>query len=48
MLSFDERLRLLQEELDKRTPEQLLAELQSYEAKGPRADEFCKTLIKET
>lgn len=37
MLSFEERLLLMQEELAVTPPEKVLAELQSYEAKGPLA-----------
>lgn len=46
MLTFDERLRLLEQELEKKTPDQVLAELQSHAAIGPNADEYCKTLVK--
>lgn len=40
MLSFEERLKLLQGELETLTSEEVLSELQSYEAKGPLASEF--------
>lgn len=40
MLNFEERLKLLQDELSKTTPENLLKELKSYEPKGTSAVEF--------
>lgn len=40
MLSFEERTKLLQEELAKTTPEELLAELESYKAAGVTVEEF--------
>ena len=40
MLNFEERLKLLQDELNKTTPEDLLKELQSYEPTGWFVDEF--------
>ncbi|AUR87687.1 hypothetical protein NVP1103O_30 [Vibrio phage 1.103.O._10N.261.52.F2] len=42
MLSFEERLELLKKELSETTPEDLLAERESYEAKGPLARDFLK------
>lgn len=36
-LSFEERLALLKKELEQTTPDELLKELMSYEAKGPLA-----------
>ena len=40
MLSFEERLKLLQGELETLTSDEVLSELQSYEAKGTLASEF--------
>ncbi|MGF1748192.1 hypothetical protein [Vibrio cionasavignyae] len=45
MLSFEERLALLQEELAATSPDALLAELQSYEAKGPLAYDFLEEIV---
>jgi hypothetical protein len=44
MLDLDSRLKLLDEELQKVTSEQLHKELMGYEAKGPPATKF--TLLK--
>ncbi len=46
MLSFEERLALLEKELAATSPEDVLAELLSYEAKGPLAHEFLEEGIK--
>ena len=43
MLSFEDRLALLQEELDKKTPEELAKELASFKRVGRPASEFCKS-----
>lgn len=40
MLSFEERLELFKKELAETSPEDTLAELRSYEAKGPLASSF--------
>ncbi|HBC3859688.1 hypothetical protein [Vibrio parahaemolyticus] len=45
MLSFEERLALLEKELAETSPETVLAELQSYEAKGPLAYDFLEEIV---
>lgn len=45
MLSFEERLALLEKELAEKSPETVLAELQSYEAEGPLAYNFLEEIV---
>lgn len=44
MLSFEERLELFKKELAETSPEDTLAELRSYEAKGPLASSFLEDI----
>lgn len=46
MKSFKERLFILEDVLSKTSQEELLKELQSYEAKGPLASEYCECNVK--
>ncbi|EJE4209115.1 hypothetical protein WOC12_00380 [Vibrio parahaemolyticus] len=46
MLSFEERLALLEKELAAASPKDVLAEIQSYEAKGPLAHDFLEEIVK--
>ena len=46
MKSFKESLFWLDDVLSKLTQEELLKELQSYEAKGPLASEYCECNVK--
>ena len=46
MLPIEERLKLLEESLSKRTPDELYEELKSYEAIGPTCEEYFESVNK--